>query len=67
MPNTRCVKHNKLSKTMGSPLDSMEKIISSQCPIIFDHVEVFGSICGNSQFSGTSSASNLSLWLPQWQ
>ena len=32
MPNTHCGKHNKLSKTMGSPLDSMEEIISSQCP-----------------------------------
>ena len=33
MPNTHCGKHNKLSKTMGSPLDSMEEIINSQCPI----------------------------------
>ena len=32
MPNTHCGEHNKLSKTMGSPLDSMEEIISSQCP-----------------------------------
>ena len=32
MPNTHCGKHNKLSKTLGSPLDSMEEIISSQCP-----------------------------------
>ena len=34
MPNTHCGKHNKLSKTMGTPLDSMEEIISSQCPIL---------------------------------
>ena len=33
MPNTHCGKHNKLSKTMGSPLDTMEEIISSQCPL----------------------------------
>ena len=35
MPNTHCGKHNKLSKTMGSPLDSMEEIISSPGPLAF--------------------------------
>ena len=34
MPNTHCGKHNKLSKTMGSPLNLMEEIISSKCPFI---------------------------------
>ena len=32
MSNTHCGKDNKLSKTIGSPLDSMKEIVSSQCP-----------------------------------
>ena len=32
MPDTHCGKQSKLSKTLGSPLYTMGKIISSQCP-----------------------------------
>ena len=32
MPDIHCGMHNKLLKTMGSPVDTMGEIISSQCP-----------------------------------
>ena len=34
MPDIHCCKQTKLSKTMGSPLDTMGEIISSRCPIL---------------------------------
>ena len=32
MPDIHCGKQNKLSKNMGSPLDTMGEIISTRCP-----------------------------------
>ena len=34
MPDILCGKQTKLSKTMGSQLDTMGEIISSRCPIL---------------------------------
>ena len=34
MPDIHCGKQTKLSKTMGSQLDKMGEIISSQCSIL---------------------------------
>ena len=34
MPDIHCGKQTKLSKTMGSPLDTMVEIISSRCLIL---------------------------------
>ena len=34
MTNIHCGKQTKLSKSMGSTLDTMGEIISSQCPIL---------------------------------
>ena len=33
MSGINCGKQTKLSKTMGSPIDTMGEIISSRCPI----------------------------------
>ena len=40
MPDIHCGKQTKLSKTMGSPLDTMGEIISSQCPRAIANGEV---------------------------